>query len=44
MLWWIVGVMLLLLLLGALVPGLVGRSERKREKRLNHRAKRRIEL
>ena len=43
-LWWVIGITLALVLLGALIPELYGRAARKREKRLSHRPKRRIEL
>ena len=44
MLWWIIGIVAGLLALGVIVPTLYGRSARKKEKRLSHRAKRRIVL
>ena len=43
-LWWAIGIVLTLIVLGALVVELYGRSARRREKKLSHRPKRRIEL
>lgn len=43
-LWWMIGIIVALVLLGGLLPELYGRSERKREKKLGKRSKRRIEL
>lgn len=43
-LWWIIGVVIVVIAMGALVPSLYKRSTRRREKQLSYRAKRRIEL
>ena len=43
-LWWIIGVVVALILAGVLIPEFYGRSTRRREKRLSHRVKKRIEL
>ena len=44
LLWLIVAVLALLIALGAIVPSLLQRRARKRDKKLSYRAKRRIEL
>lgn len=43
-LWWVIGIVIVLILAGALTAELYGRTTRRREKRLSHRPKRRIEL
>jgi hypothetical protein len=44
MLWWVVGVLMALIIVGVVGIDLYGRAARKNEKRLSRRRKRRIEL
>ena len=43
-LWWVIGIVIVVIVAGALTAELYGRATRRREKRLGHRPKRRIEL
>jgi len=43
-LWWVIGIVIVLIVTGALTAELYGRTTRRREKRLGHRPKRRIDL
>jgi cytochrome c-type biogenesis protein CcmH/NrfF len=44
LLWWLIGTVIALILMAALGAEMYGRSARRRERRLSHRRKRRIEL
>ena len=44
LLWWIIGIVVAVLLAATLIPEFYGRSTRRREKQLSHRAKKRIQL